>query len=82
MGQSASQLPTADGGLRGHVPARPGCTSLAGRPGAKGTCSSPVTNSPQGLFVYGLSLISGFYSSSRSFGLDFLQTPPHDDALA
>src|SRR3989338_4726169 len=27
-------------------------------------------------------LISGFCSSSRSFGLDFHQTPPHDDALA
>ena len=27
-------------------------------------------------------LISGFCSSSRSFGLDFLQTPPRDDALA
>jgi hypothetical protein len=27
-------------------------------------------------------LISGFCSSSRSFGLGFLQTPPHGDALA
>jgi len=27
-------------------------------------------------------LISGFCSSPRRFGLDFLQTPPHDDALA
>src|ERR1035437_3111555 len=27
-------------------------------------------------------LISGFCSSPRSFGLDFLQTPPRDDALA
>jgi len=27
-------------------------------------------------------LISGFCSSPRSFGLGFLQTPPHDDALA
>src|SRR3989338_9339692 len=27
-------------------------------------------------------LISGFCSSSRSFGLSFLQTPPRDDALA
>jgi hypothetical protein len=27
-------------------------------------------------------LISGSCSSPRAFGLDFLQTPPHDDALA
>ena len=27
-------------------------------------------------------LISGFCSSPRSFGLGFLQTPPHDNALA
>ena len=27
-------------------------------------------------------LLSGFCSSSRSFGLGFLQTPPRDDALA
>src|SRR4030042_2853416 len=27
-------------------------------------------------------LISGFCSSPRTFGLGFLQTPPHDDALA
>src|SRR3990172_8457305 len=27
-------------------------------------------------------LISGFCSSSRAFGLGFLQTPPHGDALA
>jgi len=27
-------------------------------------------------------LISGFCSSSRSFGLGFLQTPPRGDALA
>ena len=27
-------------------------------------------------------LISGFCSSPRSFGFGFLQTPPHDDALA
>src|SRR5215207_7692265 len=27
-------------------------------------------------------LISGFCSSPRSFGLGFLQTPPHGDALA
>ena len=27
-------------------------------------------------------LISGFCSSPRSFGFSFLQTPPHDDALA
>ena len=26
-------------------------------------------------------IISGFCSSPRSFGLGFLQTPPHDDAL-
>ncbi len=71
-----------DRGLNGHVPAGPECISLAGRPGARGTCSSPVTNSPQGLFVYGLSLISGFCSSSRNFALSFLCTPPRDDALA
>jgi len=27
-------------------------------------------------------LISGSCSSPRAFGLGFLQTPPHDDALA
>ena len=27
-------------------------------------------------------LLSGFCSSPRSFGFSFLQTPPHDDALA
>jgi hypothetical protein len=27
-------------------------------------------------------LLSGFCSSPRGFGLDFLQTPPPDDALA
>ena len=71
-----------DRGLGGHVPAGPECISLAGRPGARGTYSSPVTNSPQGLFVSGLSLISGFCSSSRDFALGFLRTPPRDDALA
>ena len=71
-----------DRGLGGYVPAGPECVSLAGRPGARGTYSSPVTNSPQGPFVYGLSLISGFCSSPRDFALDFLRTPPRDDALA
>jgi hypothetical protein len=27
-------------------------------------------------------LVSGFFTSPRAFGLGFLQTPPHDDALA
>ncbi len=39
--------PFADGGLGGHVPTGPGCTSLAGRSGARRACPSPVTNSPQ-----------------------------------
>jgi len=53
--------PTADGGLRGHVPLAPDASRLISgfsrRAGPR--CSSP-----------------------RSFGLDFLQTPPRDDALA
>lgn len=36
-----------DRGLGGHVPAGPECITLAGRSGARGTYSSPVTNSPQ-----------------------------------
>ena len=64
-----------DRGLGGHVPAGPECISLAGRPGARGTCSSPVTNSSQGLFVYGLSLISGFCSSSHDFALNLPTAP-------
>ncbi len=40
-------IPFADGGLGGHVPTGPGCTSLAGRSGARRACPSPVTNSPQ-----------------------------------
>ncbi len=48
--------PLADGGLRGHVPTRPGRTTSRLR---RDSCSSP-----------------------RAFGLGFLQTPPHDDALA
>jgi hypothetical protein len=39
--------PFADGRLGGHVPTGPGCINLAGRPGATGTYSSPVTNSLQ-----------------------------------
>ena len=34
------------------------------------------------LTPYTSHLISSFCSSPRSFGLDFLQTPPRDDALA
>ena len=54
--------PIADGGLRGHVPTRPGCTT------------------PQIRFLF-------VAPRSRSLvprlpGLDFLQTPPLDDALA
>ena len=51
-----------DGGLRGHVPTRPGCTT------------------PHIQFLFPGS--SPGQALPRTFGLGFLQTPPHDDALA
>ncbi len=66
--------PFADGGLGAHVPTGPGCTSLAGRVGPQ---AQPFASHKQssGLFVHGLSLISGFCSSSRDFALGLPTAP-------
>jgi hypothetical protein len=70
----------ADGGLGGHVPTGPGCITphirflfMSCRPcSASGRTLREAHNGHWPLRVH---------TQPRDFALDFLRTPPHDDAL-
>ena len=66
--------------LNSYRGARFGSPKFVKKRNGNAIVNAGVLNSP--LAPDASRLISGFCSSSRSFGLDFLQTPPHDDALA
>ena len=66
-----------DGGLYGHVPARPGFTT----PQIRWTCVHPAVKRDTSPCIFGLSKIPDFERGTSLPEAVKLQTPPRDDAL-